>query len=137
MITTTPLWLWLILYLVIVNAMTSALFAWDKLCAMEQRWRVPESSLLIWSFLGGSLGAKISQQVFRHKTHKQPFGRNLNGIVVFQVLVVVSAGIISVLPGGPDAARRIADAAFESVIGPIDRGSQPGRIAPRRFGPGS
>jgi len=44
--------------------------------------------LLRLALFGGSLGAKIAQRYFRHKTYKQPFGRQLNAILLLQVIVV-------------------------------------------------
>lgn len=47
-------------YLAVVNAVTFALFGYDKYCAQHDKWRVRESTLLIWSAVGGTLGAGIA-----------------------------------------------------------------------------
>ncbi|WP_241595566.1 DUF1294 domain-containing protein [Rosenbergiella epipactidis] len=64
-----PVWLCLVL----VNAITFTLFALDKSLAIKGRRRIPERWLLIYSLFFGWLGGLIAQQLFRHKTHKQPF----------------------------------------------------------------
>jgi uncharacterized membrane protein YsdA (DUF1294 family)/cold shock CspA family protein len=45
----------------------------DKSAAEQGRWRTPESTLHTLALVGGWPGALIAQQVFRHKTTKQPF----------------------------------------------------------------
>lgn len=82
-------------YLLPLNLITLALFWWDKQCAIHRRWRVPESTLLTLCLVGGALGAKTGQGVFRHKTRKEPFRTSLNAIMVLHL------GFLSalVLPG--------------------------------------
>ena len=86
-------YLLVILYLIAINATTFCAFFWDKNRAIQNGWRVQESTLLFLSFLGGSPGAKWTQQSLRHKTRKQPFGRSLNIIVGFHITMIVAAVI--------------------------------------------
>jgi len=72
-------------YLLALNALTFGMFWWDKRCAIERRWRVPESTLLTLCLVGGALGAKTGQGVFRHKTRKEPFRTSLNAIAVLHI----------------------------------------------------
>ncbi|WP_417729019.1 DUF1294 domain-containing protein [Roseovarius sp.] len=74
-----------LLYLLSLNLLTLGLFWWDKRCAVERRWRVPESTLLTLCLIGGSLGAKTGQGIFRHKTRKEPFRTSLNAIAVLHL----------------------------------------------------
>ncbi|SMX46749.1 DUF1294 domain-containing protein [Actibacterium lipolyticum] len=84
-------WLVIVLpYLFCVNLITYLLFAWDKHRAANGGWRIRESTLLIWSFVGGSPSAKLAQKVLRHKTRKQPFRTVLNLIVLGQVVALMS-----------------------------------------------
>ncbi|WP_458791022.1 DUF1294 domain-containing protein [Yoonia sp. MH D7] len=63
------------------NVLVFLRYGWDKLAAVHGYWRVSEAELLLLAFLGGPIGAKFAQGVFRHKATKQPFGRELNFIV--------------------------------------------------------
>lgn len=63
----------LVLIWIGVNALSFVVFGWDKMCAENNRRRVPEAHLLLLALFGGALGALLGQQVFRHKTKKQPF----------------------------------------------------------------
>lgn len=80
---------------VMANLLAFALFGLDKRRARQGQWRVPERNLLLLAVLGGSVGAKTGQRVFRHKTRKQPFAGTLNAICLVQVVVVVAM----VIPG--------------------------------------
>lgn len=48
-------------------------YATDKSAAQRGAWRTSEASLHLLALLGGWPGALVAQQVFRHKTKKQPF----------------------------------------------------------------
>jgi uncharacterized membrane protein YsdA (DUF1294 family) len=59
--------------IVLANASAFVLFMFDKHCAEERLRRVPESTLLLVAFVGGSAGAIAGQHYWRHKTQKEPF----------------------------------------------------------------
>jgi len=59
--------------LLLVNLLAFALYGIDKLKAKKGAWRIPESTLLLVAFLGGSLGALLGMELFRHKTKHAKF----------------------------------------------------------------
>ena len=63
----------LLKYLIIINIINFIMFGIDKAKAKKNKWRIPESTLLGLSFLGGALGALIGMRFFRHKTKKKKF----------------------------------------------------------------
>jgi uncharacterized membrane protein YsdA (DUF1294 family) len=73
------------LYLLAINAMTFAAFAWDKRAAERQAWRVPERRLLMLAAFGGTPGALVAQQTLRHKTRKEPFRTSLWTVTAVQM----------------------------------------------------
>lgn len=80
-------------WLVSINVAAFLAFGWDKLCAENKRRRTPESYLLLLALLGGAAGAIAGQQLFRHKTRKEPFRSSLYlmggfNVVVFAALCV-------------------------------------------------
>ncbi|MDP3550419.1 MAG: DUF1294 domain-containing protein [Novosphingobium sp.] len=75
--------------LVIMNAIAFASFGIDKWKARNARWRISEGTLLQLALLGGTPGAYLGRRVFRHKTRKQPFVRNLHTIAFLQVMGIV------------------------------------------------
>ncbi|WP_375281526.1 DUF1294 domain-containing protein [Pseudooctadecabacter sp.] len=71
--------------LALFNITTYLAFALDKDQARRGGRRIPENTLLTLSLFGGSIGAKLAQRRFRHKTRKQPFGLLLNLICIAQI----------------------------------------------------
>lgn len=79
----------LIYYLLAVNVLTFIVYGVDKWKAQRGRWRVPEASLLGLAALGGSVGAWLAMQLFRHKTQKKKFRYGVPLLFVLQVAAVV------------------------------------------------
>ena len=63
----------LLIVLAAVNLLSFALYGIDKLKAKKGAWRIPEATLLLVAFLGGSLGALLGMELFRHKTKHVKF----------------------------------------------------------------
>ncbi|MBQ8100696.1 MAG: DUF1294 domain-containing protein [Paludibacteraceae bacterium] len=55
-------------YLAVINLTAFSAFGIDKWKALHARWRIPESVLLGLAAIGGSIGALIGMELFRHKT---------------------------------------------------------------------
>jgi uncharacterized membrane protein YsdA (DUF1294 family) len=62
----------------------------DKRRAMAGLRRTPERDLLGLALLGGSAGAIAAQQMFRHKTRKEPFRTLLWSTAAVQVAALVA-----------------------------------------------
>jgi uncharacterized membrane protein YsdA (DUF1294 family) len=80
----------LLLALLVVNGAAFVAFWWDKRRAKADAWRISERTLLGLALIGGSLGAISAQQVFRHKTRKEPFRTLLYLIVMLQIVTAAS-----------------------------------------------
>ena len=78
----------LVLTLLALNFITLIAFGIDKARAEDGARRIAESTLLTFALLGGTLGAYAGRALFRHKTRKQPFGSQLFGIAVLQMLAL-------------------------------------------------
>ena len=79
----------LIIYLIIINIITFAVFAWDKLAAIKGQWRVRESTLLGLTFIGGSLGALAAMLLARHKIRKPTFAVGVPFALVIHMAFVI------------------------------------------------
>ena len=77
-------------YLAVINFVAFAAFGIDKLAARRGGWRVPETRLLGFAFLGGSPGAYAGRSLFRHKTRKQPFSGQLHGVAALQLAALTA-----------------------------------------------
>ena len=63
----------MIYYITIINILTFIIYGLDKLFAIKNLSRVSENTLLLLSFVGGSIGAYIGMKFFHHKTNKKKF----------------------------------------------------------------
>lgn len=77
----------LAIYLLIINLISVAVTIYDKICAVKRRWRVKESTLLLLSFLGGSVGMYITMLLIRHKTRHLKFMLGIPIILIFQLVI--------------------------------------------------
>lgn len=75
--------------LLVVNIWTVVRFGQDKRYAEQGARRVSESDLLGLAVIGGTPGAYLARQVFRHKTRKQPFSFYLHLIAVLQAGAII------------------------------------------------
>jgi uncharacterized membrane protein YsdA (DUF1294 family) len=64
---------WIGAYYLLINAITLGVWGWDKLAAMNHRWRTPERTLRRLIFAGGFAGGLAGMLLFRHKTRHPVF----------------------------------------------------------------
>jgi len=77
----------LVLYIV-VSLLTFGLYARDKSAAQKGKWRTAESTLHLFSLVGGWPGAAIAQSQLRHKSKKLSFR------VVYWFTDIMNCGIL-------------------------------------------
>lgn len=75
-------------YLLIVNLAAFAMFGIDKYKAKKEKWRISELSLFAVSFAGGSFGAWMGMNTWRHKTKHKKFVYGLPLLFVLQVALI-------------------------------------------------
>ena len=63
----------ILIILLLMNLLAFILYGVDKHKARKGAWRIPEATLLLAAFLGGSLGALLGMEIFRHKTKHTKF----------------------------------------------------------------
>lgn len=78
----------LIVYLAVINFITFAAFAIDKIHAIEGKSRIRILTLLGLAFIGGSVGALLGIYMLRHKTKVDYFTVGIPLIMVMQGVVV-------------------------------------------------
>lgn len=78
----------LIIYSFIINFVSFAAFAVDKINACEGRSRIRIITLLGIAFAGGSIGAILGMYIFRHKTRVDYFTVGVPLIMIMQAVVI-------------------------------------------------
>jgi uncharacterized membrane protein YsdA (DUF1294 family) len=78
------------LWLIAINLVALAIYVYDKVIAGSKQTRMHEWALLTIAFLGGAPGAYIAMQVARHKTSKDSFIDKFRGVVVVQLVLIVT-----------------------------------------------
>ncbi len=58
---------------VVMSIITLVMYGVDKRRDQRNKWRISEFTLIIFSLLGGSIGALIGMKAFHHKTKKLKF----------------------------------------------------------------
>jgi len=72
--------------LVVINLLTFLVYGIDKWRAIHGRWRISEATLLLLAILGGSIGALLGMQIWRHKTHHKKFKYGVPLILIIQII---------------------------------------------------
>lgn len=80
----------LIAWLLLANVLTLIVYGVDKLAARKGWYRIAEFTLLMSGLVGGWPGAILGQQLFRHKTQKQPFKAYFIISVVLNISIMVA-----------------------------------------------
>lgn len=71
-----------------INIISFILFWIDKRKAIKHQRRISEFTLLLITFLGGTVGALLGMVVFRHKISKRNF------LIKFGFIVLIQAAFI-------------------------------------------
>ena len=79
----------LLLYLLLINAVAFLLMLADKRKAEKKLWRIPESTFLTSAAFGGSIGALAGMYTFRHKTKHLKFTLGIPAILIAQIALAV------------------------------------------------
>lgn len=72
-----------------LNLITFIIYGIDKFKAKKSKWRIPESTLLLLAVIGGSIGAWLGLQVWRHKTQHKKFFIGIPMILTLQVIATI------------------------------------------------
>lgn len=77
-------------YLISVNLIGFLLMGIDKHKAKKRGFRIPEATLFVVAFIGGSIGSIIGMYLFRHKTKHRSFVYGMPAILLLQIALVAA-----------------------------------------------
>ena len=78
----------LIAYPLVINLLAFSLMGTDKSNARRSKRRIPEAALFLVALLGGSLGAVVGMNFFRHKTKHWYFVVGMPLILILQLAAI-------------------------------------------------
>jgi uncharacterized membrane protein YsdA (DUF1294 family) len=79
----------LLAWLLSITLVTFLTYGFDKAIAGKNVTRVPEKVLLLITFCGGTIGAIVGMEVFRHKTVKTSFRKQFFIVIILQVIIIL------------------------------------------------
>ncbi|WP_373781502.1 DUF1294 domain-containing protein [Kaistella sp.] len=71
-----------------INVFSFIYFGLDKIKAQKNQQRIPESSLLIMTLFGGTIGSILGMLLFNHKIAKKSFVIKIMLIIIIQILIL-------------------------------------------------
>ncbi len=75
-------------YLLVINIVTFFVYGADKQKAKKDEYRISEKTLFLLAWIGGSIGAIIGMQFFRHKTKHAVFKYGIPAILILEILIM-------------------------------------------------
>ena len=79
----------ILIYLILINIVAFAMYGIDKQKAKRNKWRIPEATLLGVALIGGSAGALLGMQMFRHKTKHWKFKLLVPAFLIVQIVLLL------------------------------------------------
>ena len=79
----------ILIYLLVINAVTFIVYGIDKYKAKHAKWRISEATLLLLAVFGGSIGAWLGMKVWHHKTMHKKFKYGVPVIFILQVALAI------------------------------------------------
>lgn len=73
----------------ILNLVSFAAYGIDKYKAKHNNWRIPESTLIMFAAIGGSVGALLGMKIFHHKTRHPKFYIGVPVILIIQIVLII------------------------------------------------
>ncbi|MGN1328930.1 MAG: DUF1294 domain-containing protein [Eubacterium sp.] len=77
-----------VIYFCTISLISVFLTIADKFKARKNKWRIPESTLLIIGLLGGALCEYITMRLIHHKTLHKKFMIGLPGEIFFHIIII-------------------------------------------------
>ncbi len=85
-----PLYMFfIIIYLITINFIAFFAMMIDKHKARKKKYRTPEAVLITLAVIGGSIGAILGMDLFRHKTKHKKFSIGLPVILFIHIILVI------------------------------------------------
>ena len=78
-----------LLYIAVMSLFAAVLTILDKYFAVTHKWRIPESVLLLFAFLGGAAAELAVMKMIRHKTKHKKFMVSLPLMIALHLAIII------------------------------------------------
>ena len=82
---------YILVYLAAIGLFSVLITAYDKVCAKNGAWRIPESTLMGIGLVGGALSMFITMKLIRHKTKHKKFMLGLPAEILLHAVICAAA----------------------------------------------
>lgn len=80
-------------YILFLNIYMFLLMGKDKEFAKKRANRIPERHFMLWSAVGGAIGAYIGMKHYHHKTKHRKFTIGIPIIIIIHILIVIAIAV--------------------------------------------
>ena len=93
-------WLIFFAYILVISLCSIVVCIYDKKISKRNndKLRIPEKSLFIWSALGGSVAMFLTMRLIRHKTKHVSFMVGIPVIIILQAAAIIALVYFGILP---------------------------------------
>lgn len=88
---------YIVLYLLVINALDFILMLVDKYKAKHKLWRIPEFVLLSFAAIGGAIGGFFGMKIAHHKTRHMIFRVGLPVMIAIHAIILWDLNRLGVL----------------------------------------
>lgn len=78
----------ILIYFLLISLAASALTIADKYFAIKQKWRIPETTLMLTGLIGGAVFMLATMKIIRHKTNHKKFMIGLPIEIGLQLFII-------------------------------------------------
>ena len=79
----------IVAYIIIISIIAVSLTIKDKKAAQNNKWRIPESTLMTVGLLGGATAMLITAKIIRHKTKHLKFMIGLPVQIALHIIILL------------------------------------------------
>lgn len=80
---------YLAVWLAAISLISAVVTLYDKAASKSKKWRIPEKTLMLLSFVGGATAMYTVMQMIRHKTKHKKFMIGLPVFILIHLLLTV------------------------------------------------
>lgn len=81
--------IFIVWYLILINIVTFVVYGLDKLLALAEQRRLPIRGLILFAFVGGTVGGICAMYLFHHKIKKKYFTYGLPILLACQIYALI------------------------------------------------